>query len=156
MKSKRKLFMVLVVALIAIFAFASVAQAASHWNTFPITKKGQTNGYVRAVQTVIKYNYSDLTNDGIFGAGTETKVKGFQSSNSCTSDGIVGSTTWTKLMNKLYANLSANGYTYYKIYLPSGSPSGTTFVKCQNAGRQWEVYKAVAGTSTTGTWYSIN
>ncbi|MDD5227821.1 MAG: peptidoglycan-binding protein [Methylococcales bacterium] len=38
-----------------------------------------------------------LTDDGIFGAGTEKAVKTFQAENGLTADGIVGSATWDKL-----------------------------------------------------------
>lgn len=38
-----------------------------------------------------------LTADGVFGPGTESKVKSWQSANGLTNDGVVGDNTWSKL-----------------------------------------------------------
>lgn len=38
-----------------------------------------------------------LTADGLFGAGTETAVRDWQSKNSLDVDGVVGGATWTSL-----------------------------------------------------------
>ncbi len=66
---------------------------------FPIVKKqtGQQEG-AKAVQALLNLNgYSVGTPDGLFGTGSENKLKQFQTANGLTSDGICGAATWAKL-----------------------------------------------------------
>ncbi len=49
-----------------------------------------------------------LTDDGIFGAGTEKAVKIWQAENGLTADGIVGSATWNKLFPTTVTDISAS------------------------------------------------
>lgn len=66
---------------------------------FPVVKKqtGQQAG-AKAVQALLNLNgYNVGTPDGLFGTGSETKLKMFQSENGLTSDGVCGANTWAKL-----------------------------------------------------------
>ena len=66
---------------------------------FPIVKKqvGQQSG-AKAVQALLNLNgYNVGTPDGLFGTGSENKLKQFQTANGLTSDGVCGANTWAKL-----------------------------------------------------------
>ena len=66
---------------------------------FPIVKKqtGLQEG-AKAVQALLNLNgYSVGTPDGLFGTGSETKLKAFQSAEGLTPDGVCGAQTWEKL-----------------------------------------------------------
>jgi putative chitinase len=57
-----------------------------------LIKKGSSGEDVKKIQAKL-----GLTADGIFGAGTEAKVKEWQKANGLTDDGIVGAGTWQKM-----------------------------------------------------------
>ena len=57
-----------------------------------LLKKGSNSDDVKKLQEKL-----GLAADGIFGAGTETKVKEWQAANGLTADGIVGDGTWSKM-----------------------------------------------------------
>ena len=57
-----------------------------------LLKKGSNGEDVKKMQ-----KFLGLKDDGIFGAGTETKVKEWQVANGLTADGIVGDGTWGKM-----------------------------------------------------------
>lgn len=57
-----------------------------------LLKKGSNSDDVKKLQEKL-----GLAADGIFGAGTETKVKEWQAANGLAADGIVGDGTWSKM-----------------------------------------------------------
>jgi putative chitinase len=57
-----------------------------------LLKKGSNSDDVKKLQAKL-----GLAADGIFGAGTETKIKEWQAANGLTADGIVGDGTWGKM-----------------------------------------------------------
>ena len=57
-----------------------------------LLKKGDNNENVKKLQAKLV-----LTSDGIFGSGTETAVKAWQTKNGLGVDGIVGDGTWGKM-----------------------------------------------------------
>ena len=57
-----------------------------------LLKKGSNSDDVKKLQEKL-----GLAADGIFGAGTETKVKEWQAANGLVADGIVGDGTWSKM-----------------------------------------------------------
>ncbi|GIV97552.1 MAG: N-acetylmuramoyl-L-alanine amidase [Herpetosiphonaceae bacterium] len=70
------------------------------WEALIITlRNGNTGEAVKAVQSQLRARGYNLTVDGIFGSGTESAVKSFQSSKGLTADGIVGPQTWNALVN---------------------------------------------------------
>ncbi len=66
--------------------------------SWPVVKSGETSAEVRALQYLLRYRGYSVTADSVFGAGTLSAVKSFQSANALVADGIVGSATWTKLI----------------------------------------------------------
>lgn len=60
-----------------------------------LLKKGDRGEQVKEVQQML-----GITDDGIFGSGTESAVKKFQSSKGLISDGIVGPKTYETLVNE--------------------------------------------------------
>ena len=67
-------------------------------------KKGTKGAEVEILQKLLKYRGENVTEDGIFGGGTEKAVLAFQEVNfddkghSLTPDGIVGFSTWRSLL----------------------------------------------------------
>ncbi|MBV9736340.1 MAG: peptidoglycan-binding protein [Acidisphaera sp.] len=69
-------------------------------NSGPILRPGSTGDDVRRLQRIFVMTKAlggpgDI--DGVFGAGTEAAVKGFQQGNGLAVDGVVGPATWTAL-----------------------------------------------------------
>lgn len=65
---------------------------------YPLLSKGAKGEYVFVLQDALNaLGYTGSGFDGIFGTGTETAVKQFQTAVGLTSDGIVGCYTWTEL-----------------------------------------------------------
>lgn len=62
-----------------------------------VTQQGDSGAKVRAVQSQLNESGYGLVVDGIFGAGTNTAVRSFQSSKGLGVDGIVGDNTWSKM-----------------------------------------------------------
>ncbi|PTA68622.1 peptidoglycan-binding protein [Deinococcus arcticus] len=63
-------------------------------------RQGDSNNAVRAVQDQLRsgYGYGSVTVDGVFGAGTNTAVRDFQSKRGLSADGVVGLNTWHALV----------------------------------------------------------
>ncbi|WP_235693086.1 peptidoglycan-binding domain-containing protein [Deinococcus aquaedulcis] len=63
-------------------------------------QQGANNNAVRAVQDQLRsgYGYSGVTVDGVFGSGTNTAVRDFQSKRGLSVDGVVGLNTWHALV----------------------------------------------------------
>lgn len=66
-----------------------------------LLKKGSSGEDVKKLQVKL-----GLTQDGVFGPGTEAKVKEWQSANGLVSDGIVGDSTWNKMFAPITENIS--------------------------------------------------
>ncbi|GGK17848.1 hypothetical protein GCM10008955_09130 [Deinococcus malanensis] len=60
-------------------------------------RRGDSGPAVQAAQGQLAARGYAVTVDGLFGAGTESAVRSFQSSRGLTSDGIVGPNTWHAL-----------------------------------------------------------
>lgn len=66
--------------------------------TYPTIRRGSTGDIVIQLQDLLAKAGSTLQIDGIFGSGTQSAVRAFQSKNGLAVDGIVGPKTWTKLL----------------------------------------------------------
>jgi hypothetical protein len=92
-----------------------------------LLKSGSRGKEVKELQ-----EFLDIEADGIFGKGTETAVKRWQSDNGLTADGIVGPATWdcmgiatTDNSEKVYT--TENGLVVNRHFLPHGEyKSGPT------------------------------
>jgi peptidoglycan hydrolase-like protein with peptidoglycan-binding domain len=72
------------------------AAAAGSGGGTTILRKGDTGRAVAAMQTLliaVGYNLGSSGADGVFGTGTETALKAFQTSVGLTADGLYGPTT---------------------------------------------------------------
>eukprot|EP01096_Ripella_sp_DP13-Kostka_P015651 TRINITY_DN7415_c0_g1_i2.p1 TRINITY_DN7415_c0_g1~~TRINITY_DN7415_c0_g1_i2.p1 ORF type:complete len:379 (+),score=114.12 TRINITY_DN7415_c0_g1_i2:125-1138(+) len=80
---------------------------------------------VKALQTLLisKWYLLSGTADGIFGAGTETAARNFQSQNQLVADGIVGPASWTAL----FSTESGSGSP------PGPSPGGASGTRAELA-----------------------
>jgi len=63
-----------------------------------LVRQGDTGFRVSAVQHLLRQRGHAVGADGIFGSGTATTVRSFQSSRGLSADGIVGQDTWTALV----------------------------------------------------------
>jgi N-acetylmuramoyl-L-alanine amidase len=78
---------------------ADVAKEMSNTTTptYPVLRKGDKGDAVKTMQSKLNEFGSNLVADGIFGTGTETALKDFQTKNGLTADGICGAKTWDAL-----------------------------------------------------------
>jgi N-acetyl-anhydromuramyl-L-alanine amidase AmpD len=73
---------------------------AQTWEALVITARvGDRGDQVRAVQSQLASKGYGVSVDGVFGSGTESAVRSFQSSKGLSSDGVVGANTWAALVN---------------------------------------------------------
>lgn len=69
------------------------------WPTLAITtQQGDSGAKVRAVQSQLVESGYGVAVDGVFGPGTNTAVRSFQSAKALGVDGIVGDNTWSKFV----------------------------------------------------------
>ncbi len=95
---KFKALAVTLVAIVAVFAFASVSKAEVLTFGTTTLKVGSSGMYVTNLQTVLNtYSAAGLTADGAFGPKTNTAVMNFQMAQGLTADGLVGNMTKAKL-----------------------------------------------------------
>ena len=65
---------------------------------YPTLRRGAKSTYVLILQDALNaLGYSTRTLDGIFGANTESALRGFQRAVGLTADGICGCNSWKKL-----------------------------------------------------------
>ncbi|GAB4209901.1 MAG: N-acetylmuramoyl-L-alanine amidase [Roseiflexaceae bacterium] len=74
------------------------ARLGTPMRVWPLVQRGDSGERVKTVQYLLRSRSYTLTADGLFGSGTESAVKSFQTSRSLTSDGIVGAQTWEALI----------------------------------------------------------
>lgn len=65
---------------------------------YPTLRRGSKGDLVAQLQTFLSKDGSNLQIDGIFGAGTQSAVRAFQSRHGLVVDGIVGPKTWAELL----------------------------------------------------------
>ncbi|MDH6223486.1 MULTISPECIES: glycoside hydrolase domain-containing protein [Streptomyces] len=69
------------------------------FGAYATVQSGSTGELVKAAQCLVTAAGFDAgTPDGVFGSGTATAVRNFQSSKGLTADGVVGPRTWTALL----------------------------------------------------------
>lgn len=124
---------------------SSTAQAAlcGHTDTRPSLPRGAKGIEVKEVQCRLNlamepFHYPQLTIDGDFGGGTESRVIEFQHCANLSADGVVGPNTWAKLVDWSGRN------TYCTPPRPAGYPiDGLDTAKYQHPGGASIDWKAV-------------
>ncbi|MER7072368.1 peptidoglycan-binding protein [Terrabacter sp. NPDC000476] len=61
-------------------------------------RQGQTSDAVRGVQSALTAQGYAVTVDGVFGAGTASATKAFQTAHALDADAVVGPNTWSRLL----------------------------------------------------------
>ncbi len=85
--------------------------------TWPVLRNGDSGVKVQAMQYLLRQRGYNITADGIFGSGTESAVRSFQSSQGLTSDGIVGANTFSKLVVTVRQGDSNNAVSGIQVLL---------------------------------------
>jgi len=65
---------------------------------FPTQSSGNRGADVLAIQYLLQHHGQSVSTDGVFGAGTVTAAKAFQTAKGLGADGIVGPQTWGALV----------------------------------------------------------
>ncbi|MEU3254837.1 glycoside hydrolase domain-containing protein [Streptomyces sp. NPDC006997] len=82
------------------------------FTAYGTVQSGSTGPLVTAAQCLLKAaGYDPGSPDGIFGSGTATAVRNFQSSRGLSADGVVGPRTWTALLSRGSTPTLQNGST---------------------------------------------
>lgn len=68
-------------------------------STYPVTKFGHKNAWVRLLQNALTVRGFECSADGVFGKKTKEQVQRFQWAAGLTMDGIVGPMTWKALFS---------------------------------------------------------
>ncbi|OJF15066.1 peptidoglycan-binding domain-containing protein [Couchioplanes caeruleus] len=89
-------------------AFELVAVQAAAAQGWPTVNRGDKGADVTAIQYLLSQHGYATDADGIFGPGSETNVKKFQSAKGLASDGDVGPKTWAKLIVQVKEGSSGN------------------------------------------------
>lgn len=145
--------LVVVVAIVLVFALTTTAFAASNgWYGFKQVKRGDCDRpRALAIQNALWTYYLNTGDeepiniinahggiDGVFGSGTRSAVKTFQDHNNCQVDGIVGSETWPKLRSRGLCT----DYMFYEdgcFYYGYDEPDGVPNFRQQGFGGAWQV-----------------
>ena len=77
-----------------------------------LLKNGSKGEDVKQLQKLL-----GLSADGVFGPGTEAKVKDWQAKNGLTADGIVGDGTWSKMFGT-----NTQSVIKEDVVIPTGGP----------------------------------
>ena len=158
--------------LVAVPVFAVTNVSAPGWGGFPQQKKGNSSeGYTRALQTIVKYNNpTSMAVDGIFGSGTRSAVWTFQEKqDGLAVDGVVGKNTWNAMNSKLKNGVritgsgtgngspsTSGGYYGYQVFQSkTNTYTYLYFFRTDINHSNWlDVYVAANG-SAPGTWYWV-
>ncbi|MEU8763625.1 penicillin-insensitive murein endopeptidase [Streptomyces sp. NPDC048659] len=83
----------------ALFVQTGTPAQAFAGAAYHLQSSGNRGSDVVALQYLLGAHGQSVTADGVFGSGTATAVKSFQSSQGLTADGVVGPNTWGKLVS---------------------------------------------------------
>lgn len=104
-----------------------VAQAATCATT--VIKRGAKNTCVTYAQQLLnssgKAGSAMLATDGVFGAGTDTATRTFQTNAKLVADGIIGTNTWNALCASPYTGRVSPIGTLNNIRTSAGCPAST-------------------------------
>jgi peptidoglycan hydrolase-like protein with peptidoglycan-binding domain len=114
------LFKLLVVAFVGLIAIANTVPTRAFSSAFFHTQSiGNRGNDVKALQYLL-----NISADGVFGSGTQTAVKNFQTSKGLTADGVVGPATWGALVPTLRNGSSGNAVRALQLLLNEKNRAG--------------------------------
>ncbi|MFM6847738.1 MAG: phage tail tip lysozyme [Terrabacter sp.] len=64
----------------------------------PVLRNGSSGAAVRTLQYMLRASGRSVTADGLFGSGTESAVRSYQSAHGLSVDGVVGNNTWYSIL----------------------------------------------------------
>ena len=127
----------------------------------PVMRRGARGNFVKDIQRVV-----GAEPDGVFGSGTESKVKAFQKRNGLTADGIVGAETWSAgavkapirmlVRNKL--RKGSRGSQVIEVQrIVKVKPDGVFGPDTEDAVRRFQKAKGLASDGVVGadTWRAL-
>ncbi|MCA0350706.1 MAG: penicillin-insensitive murein endopeptidase [Chloroflexi bacterium] len=124
---------------------------------FHTISKGNRGTDVKAMQYLL-----NISADGVFGSGTESSVKSFQSSRGLGADGIVGPNTWGELIVTVRRGDNGNAVKAIQTLLNAKRNAGLTVDGAFGAGTEIAVksFQSHAGLSADGvvgptTWKNL-
>lgn len=138
--------------------------ARGNLSNYPVLRNGSRGNFVYLLQFILREYGYNIAVDGIFGRGTESAVRSFQTTNSIASDGIVGATTWKYLLTlPEYPTLRQGARGSYVKFLqqllesqliPVGTVDGIFGAKTKEAVETFQRYNnlTVDGIVGKNTW----
>ncbi len=148
MKIKRLLAVVLaIIMLVGVLPIAELSASAVSYSTVRKGDKGETVKTLQVMLNVV--DKAGLTEDGIFGSGTQTAVKNFQKANKLDVDGIVGPKTWDALVKK-YEDKTSN------LKIGSGNYNPGSLAKGKSYSIKGKITSSYKITSVTVGVYKTN
>lgn len=111
---KRTVLAILLALLTALLSPPSSTSADYAW---PVVESGDSGPNVTAIQHLLTYRGYSTSADGVFGSGTESQVKSFQSSRGLAVDGVVGTDTWSALVTTVQSGSSGSAVKAAQVLL---------------------------------------
>ncbi|KND41724.1 MULTISPECIES: GH25 family lysozyme [Streptomyces] len=150
---------------------SGTAQAAlcGHTDTRPSLRRGAKGVEVKEVQCRLNlamepFHYPQLSIDGDFGGGTESRVVEFQHCANLGADGVVGPNTWAKLVDwssrgayctpPRPAGYPIDGLDTAKYQHPAGAPIDWRAVRA--SGVEFATVKATRGMNVTDDYLTAD
>lgn len=124
-RSSRSVIFALVLASTLMLAAVLPAQAFSQ-AFFPTQSLNNRGVDVKAIQYLLRQRGYGISADGIFGSGTDSAVKDFQSRNGLGADGIVGTNTWGALVVTLRSGSTGEAVKALQVELNAKRSAGLT------------------------------
>ena len=126
-----------------------------------IVRQGDSGFRVSAVQHLLRQRGYSLSADGIFGSGTASVVRSFQTSSGLSADGIVGQDTWTALIvNVQYGSQGEAVYGVQKCLSAKGYSTGADGIFGTGTDAQVRAFQRSRGLPDDGivgsnTWQAL-